>query len=168
MRFDLTAHPLLAARERITLQAEPVEVAEGVWATGEVERQNEWEQPKGFLRSQGTELVADPVLDDQGLAVVTPEGLMVVAGCAHAGIINTVRQAQRVTGVDRVRAVVGGLHLIDADEDKLQRTIAALREIDPEVIAPLHCTGFRGSVALAQAFPQQFIYVTGGHRLSFD
>lgn len=168
LRFDLTAPSLNQIRERVTFEAGPVEVASGVWTTGEIERTNEWEAPKSFLRAHGTELQADPICDDQGLAVVTPTGLVVIAGCAHAGIINTVRQAQKVTGIEKVRAVVGGFHLIDADEEKLQKTIAALREIDPEVLAPLHCTGFKAGAALAAAFPQQFTYVTGGHRLTFD
>lgn len=168
LRFDLTAQPLLLRRERVRFEAGPVEVAPGVWTTGEIERTNEWEAPHGFVRAHGTKLQADPVCDDQGLAVVTATGLVVIAGCAHAGIINTVRQAQQVTGVERVRAVAGGFHLIDADAEKLRKTIEALREIAPEVLAPLHCTGFQAGAALAGAFPRQFTYVTGGHRLTFD
>jgi 7,8-dihydropterin-6-yl-methyl-4-(beta-D-ribofuranosyl)aminobenzene 5'-phosphate synthase len=168
LRFDLTAHDLLLAKDRLTFEAGPVEVAPNVWTTGQIERTNDWETPKGFLRSEGTQLQPDAILDDQGLALVTETGLVVIAGCAHAGIINTVRQAQQVTGVEDIRAVVGGFHLIDADAEKLERTLKGLRELEAEVLAPLHCTGFHATAALAQAFPGQFVYVTGGHSLSFD
>lgn len=167
LRFDLTAHPLCRVRERVRFVAEPVEVAKGVWTTGEIERRNTWEAPKGFLRAEGTELHEDSLCDDQGLVINTPSGLLVIAGCAHAGIINTIQHAQSVTGENRVRAVIGGFHLIDAGDQKLQQTIEALHEVNPEVLAPLHCTGFKASAALAQAFPQQYSYVTGGHRLTF-
>lgn len=167
LRFDLTATTLAAVRDRLVLSAEPTELVADVWTTGEIARREAWEQPRHFLRARGTALEPDDIPDDQALALVTPDGLVVVAGCAHAGIVNTVQHAREVTGVDRVHAIVGGFHLIDADQEKLTRTLAALLAFEPDWIAPNHCTGFRAMGALAQAFGDRFVYATCGHRLHF-
>ena len=164
--FELTSPNLLFARERIILQEGPLEVVPGIWATGPIVRHNTWEGPRNFSRIAGDELVEDLVDDDQGLAVVSDQGLVVVSGCAHAGIVNTVLQAREVTGVAQVHAVVGGFHLIDADTEKLERTIEALRTLDVAIVAPTHCTGFAASAALARAFGDRFVYMTGGHRVT--
>lgn len=165
MRFDLTAHQLPFVRDRLQLASGPTEIVSGVLATGEIPRALKWEQPRNFRRLQGEDLVEDPLLDDQALAISTPRGLVVVAGCAHAGIINTVHYARELTGQREVLAVVGGFHLIDADAKKLERTTTALRELEPALIAPNHCTGFRAMAALATAFGERFRYVTAGTRL---
>lgn len=165
VRFDLTARQLPFVRDRLRLAPGATEVVPGVVATGEIPRSLTWEQPRDFRRLHGENLVADPVLDDQALAISTPRGLVVVAGCAHAGIINTVRYAQALMGQREVLAIVGGFHLIDADAEKLKRTTAALQELQPALIAPNHCTGFRALAALATAFGDRFRYVTAGTRL---
>ncbi len=165
VRFDLTARELLFLGDRQRFTAEPTEVAPGIWTTGEIARENQWEAPRGFVRIRQQALEDDQVEDDQGLVLITGAGLVILLGCGHAGLVNTVQHARRVTGVDRVHAVVGGFHLIDADEDKLQRTIAALQDIDPDILAPTHCTGFHAIAALSSAFAAKFVYLTGGHRL---
>ncbi|NPV49466.1 MAG: MBL fold metallo-hydrolase, partial [Armatimonadetes bacterium] len=164
-RFDLTSRQLPFVRDRLQLASGPTEVSAGVLATGEIPRPLAWEQPRGFRRLHGRHLVDDPVVDDQALVISTRRGLVVAAGCAHAGIINTVRHAQELTGQREVLAIVGGFHLIDADAEKLERSVAALQELEPTLIAPNHCTGFRAMAALAGAFGDRFRYVTAGTRL---
>ena len=109
----------------------------------------------------------DPlIIDDQALIVhVAGHGLVVLTGCGHAGIINIVRYARRLTGVDTVAAVVG-FHLSGpAFEPIIKPTVEALAEIGAEAILPAHCTGWRAAHALAQAMPEAYIPNSVGSRL---
>ena len=93
----------------------------------------------------------------------------VITGCSHAGVINTVRYARKITGVDRVHAVLGGFHLAGLlFEPIIPPTVEALREIGPEVVVPSHCTGWRAIHALADAFPEGFIPGSVGTRYVLD
>jgi 7,8-dihydropterin-6-yl-methyl-4-(beta-D-ribofuranosyl)aminobenzene 5'-phosphate synthase len=89
---------------------------------------------------------------------VRDKGLVVLTGCGHSGIVNTVRQARRLTGVDRVHAILGGFHLRGGPV--VDQTVAALVEASPAVVVPAHCTSWRAHVALAAAFPG--VYQPGG------
>ena len=147
--------PVIEARQPSSL------LGGGIVVTGEIERTTEFEH--GFPVHEAFrdgEWQADPLLhDDQALvANVRGKGLVVITGCSHAGVINTVRYARKITGVGRVYAVLGGLHLAGPlYEHIIPPTVEALREIAPEVIAPCHCTGWRAVHALADAFPGGFI-----------
>ncbi len=91
--------------------------------------------------------------DDQALTInLERKGLVVVSGCAHSGIINTIRTAQKVTGVSKVCAVLGGFHLVGADEKRLQLTLKELRKINPGLVCPCHCTGSKAVHRLVEAF----------------
>ena len=129
--------------------------------TGEVDRTTEFEQ--GFLIHQayrnGT-WVPDPlILDDQALIVnLAGKGLVILTGCGHAGIVNTCRYAQRLTGEARLHAVIGGFHLNGPlFEPIIPATLDALEQLAPDVIVPAHCTGWRAVHAIAARFPEQFI-----------
>ena len=98
---------------------------------------------------------------------VREKGLVVISGCAHAGIINTVRHAQKITGIDKIHAVIGGFHLVNAPTEIIWRTIADMQEIAPDYIIPMHCTGFEAITAFREAMPDQFILNTAGTRYSF-
>jgi 7,8-dihydropterin-6-yl-methyl-4-(beta-D-ribofuranosyl)aminobenzene 5'-phosphate synthase len=139
-----------------------------ILVTGEIERTTEFEQGlpvhEAFREGQWQ---PDPFLyDDQALvANVRGKGLVVITGCGHAGVVNTVRYARKITGVDRVYAVLGGFHLAGMlYEPIIPPTVEALREIGPEVIVPSHCTGWRAIHALADAFPDAFIPGSVGTR----
>ena len=85
-------------------------------------------------------------------------GLVVITGCGHSGVINTLRYARELSGIDQVYAVVGGFHLATVDlESVVWPTVEALSEVNPEVVVPAHCTGWRATHALAAAFPDAFI-----------
>jgi 7,8-dihydropterin-6-yl-methyl-4-(beta-D-ribofuranosyl)aminobenzene 5'-phosphate synthase len=93
-------------------------LADGIFTTGEVRRDTSFEKVEDFRTLEAGELVNDVIMDDQALVVdVEEEGLVVVTGCAHSGIVNTVRQAQRLSGVQKVYAILGGFHLQGASED---------------------------------------------------
>lgn len=138
----------------------PVRIADGCWITGYVPRES-FEtagRPTGLLHRQGDRFLADDLDDDQSLAIhVEGKGLVIVAGCAHAGIVNTVRYARTISGVERVHAILGGFHLGRADEETIERTIDALAELEPTCVVPSHCTGFAATRRFAERLPEAFV-----------
>jgi len=137
----------------LLLARNPVTIAKGVMTSGEIERGVTYEKVKGFLAIEGEKFKEDIMPDDQALTInLEGKGLVVVSGCAHSGIINTVRAAQKVTGVSKVYAILGGFHLIDADDKRIQLTIKELLKINPEVVRPCHCTGSKAVHRLVEAF----------------
>ncbi len=88
--------------------------------------------------------------------------LVVISSCAHRGIVNTVKHAQKMTGVKKVHAVIGGFHLSDAKQEVIQKTIADIKAINTEYIVPTHCTGFEAISAFAKEMPDQFILNAAG------
>lgn len=139
----------------------------GVLITGEVDRTTEFEHgmPPPHQAWTGSEWVHDPlVTDDQALVVnVRGRGLVVLTGCGHAGAVNIVRHARRLTGVDRLHALVGGLHLGGpAFEPVIPPTVAALTELAPSLVVPGHCTGWRAQHALAAALPDAWVQGSSG------
>ncbi|MFG1858583.1 MBL fold metallo-hydrolase [Actinomadura geliboluensis] len=144
-----------------------------VLITGEVDRTTEFERgmPPPHQAWTGSDWVHDPlVADDQALVVhVRDRGLVVLTGCGHAGAVNIVRHARRLTGVDRLHALVGGLHLGGpAFEPVIPPTVAALTDLAPSLLVPGHCTGWRAQHALAAALPDAWVQSSSGttYRLS--
>ncbi|MGF7233484.1 MAG: MBL fold metallo-hydrolase [Frankia sp.] len=135
--------------------------------TGEVDRTTEFEHgmPSAHQAWNGTDWRHDPlVIDDQALVVhVRGHGLVVLTGCGHSGVINILRHAKRLTTVDHIHALVGGLHLSGrAFEPIIEPTVAALAELGPGLIAPGHCTGWRAQHALAARFPDAWAPSSSG------
>ena len=120
------------------------------------------ERPGGWER--------DPLnLDDQAIvAEVRGRGLVVLTGCGHAGLINTLRHVQRLTGEDHFHAVIGGFHLSGRYfEPIIAPTCDALAAIAPDYVVPTHCTGWRAIHAIAARFPDAFIQNSVGTRFEF-
>ena len=107
------------------------------------------------------------IWDDQNLIVnIKDKGLVVVSGCSHAGAVNVLRNAQRLTGEDRVAGFIGGLHLTGGIfEPIIAPTIQALKEFNPDIIVPEHCTGWRAMHLIAQEFPDAFVPNSVGTRM---
>jgi 7,8-dihydropterin-6-yl-methyl-4-(beta-D-ribofuranosyl)aminobenzene 5'-phosphate synthase len=147
---------------------EPSLLADGcVLITGEVDRTTEFEHgmPPAHQRWTGSTWQHDPlVIDDQALVVqVRGRGLVVLTGCGHAGAINIVRHAQRLTGVPRLAGLVGGLHLSGpAFEPIISPTVDALTGMSPDLLVPGHCTGWRAQHALAAALPGAWVAGSSG------
>jgi len=139
-----------------------------VLVTGQVHRTTDFET--GFpihYALRNDEWQKDPYIhDDQAVVVhVKDKGLVVLTGCGHAGAINTIRQAQELTGVQKVHAVVGGFHLSGPlFEPIIAPTVAALKELNPEMIVPAHCTGWKAVHAIARELPQAFVQNSVGTR----
>jgi 7,8-dihydropterin-6-yl-methyl-4-(beta-D-ribofuranosyl)aminobenzene 5'-phosphate synthase len=126
--------------------------------TGEIPRSNNFEKAlPGSLMEVDGELVPDKIIDDQAVIVALKgHGIVVLTGCAHAGVINTTDFARKLTGIDRVYAVIGGYHLSgEPFRDALRPTLDALREFDPRVLVPMHCTGVEAKSLLQQEMPDR-------------
>jgi 7,8-dihydropterin-6-yl-methyl-4-(beta-D-ribofuranosyl)aminobenzene 5'-phosphate synthase len=135
--------------------------------TGQVPRETDFEDTGGaFYLDRGCS-TPDPIVDDQAVHFDTPEGIVVLLGCGHAGVVNTLRHVQRITGGRPIHAVIGGMHLATASKHRLDRTVEALRELDVDIISPLHCTGPRAQARLASEFPDRWKPGHVGSRFEF-
>ena len=149
-------------RKKSTLLAD-----RSILVTGEIPRKTDFE--KGFsnhyaFSSEGW--IPDPWLwDDRAIVInVKQKGLVVISGCAHAGIINTTFFAQQITGVPKIFAIMGGFHLAGKEhETRINQTIEALQQLNPAMIVPMHCTGWLGKSAISRAMPKAFVYNSVGH-----
>ncbi len=142
-----------------------------VLVTGEVERVTGFE--RGFPRAEAKidgDWIVDPFHDDQGVAVkVRSKGLVVIGGCSHAGIINTVKHAQDVAQTDVVHAVLGGFHLNGpAFEPIIGPTIEEMKKIGPQYVVPMHCTGWKAINQFAREMPGQFLLNSVGTTYVFQ
>jgi 7,8-dihydropterin-6-yl-methyl-4-(beta-D-ribofuranosyl)aminobenzene 5'-phosphate synthase len=114
-----------------------------------------------FIKKDTT-LIPDELLDDQAISISTEQGLVVITGCAHRGIINTLYHAQQITGVKQIHAVFGGAHLNEASEERILRTITALKELDVQKLGLCHCTGLDALYLMAHEFGDKFILNNAG------
>jgi 7,8-dihydropterin-6-yl-methyl-4-(beta-D-ribofuranosyl)aminobenzene 5'-phosphate synthase len=136
---------------RLRLSREPVWITQRLVFLGEIKRRNDFEAktPLGKIREDGVEK-DDFLFDDSALAYKSPEGLVIITGCSHAGICNIVEQAREVCGEDRVADIVGGLHLLDPSAEQLQGTMEYLRALRPGSMHAGHCTDLKSKVALSR------------------
>jgi 7,8-dihydropterin-6-yl-methyl-4-(beta-D-ribofuranosyl)aminobenzene 5'-phosphate synthase len=148
----------------------PTPIVSGAYLTGKIEQVTEYEKvPAVFLIKKGDKFEQEYFIGEQAVVSdVKGKGLVVLSGCAHRGIVNAVKQAQRMTGVEKVHAVLGGFHLVGAQPEIIQSTIADIKVIAPEYVVPTHCTGFEAITALAREMPDQFIVNTAGTRYIFS
>jgi 7,8-dihydropterin-6-yl-methyl-4-(beta-D-ribofuranosyl)aminobenzene 5'-phosphate synthase len=149
---------------------EPVEVIPGCYLTGKIERVTDYEQgsPNLIIQRGGT-FEQDYFPGEQAVVCnVKGKGLVILSGCAHAGIVNTVKHAQHLTGIEEVHAVIGGFHLINAAPDRIEKTVSDMKHIAPDYIIPAHCTGFEAIALVASEMSEQFILNTAGTRYVFS
>jgi len=154
---------------QIIKNTEPYLLAEElVLVTGEIERTTNFEQGilNAYVDRRG-KIERDLIMDDQGLIVhLKDKGLVIITGCAHSGIINTVRYAQKVTGIEQVYAVIGGFHLSGTKfEAVIPPTLEEIKRVNPSVISPMHCTGFKATMEIAKNMPRQFVLSSVGSTL---
>jgi len=106
--------------------------------------------------------------DDQSIVInLKGKGLVVLTGCAHSGVVNTVNYAKEISGVGRVHAILGGFHLGRAKDEEIQRTIDAVKEMNPALVVPSHCTGFKAISQFAQQMADEFVLGTVGTKYLF-
>jgi 7,8-dihydropterin-6-yl-methyl-4-(beta-D-ribofuranosyl)aminobenzene 5'-phosphate synthase len=149
--------------------AGPTIVREGLMVTGQVPRTTAFEDTGvgGFIYLDPDMKTPDLVPDDQAVFFRVPEGVVILLGCAHAGVINTVRYVMTLTGSEKIHAVMGGTHLLSASPERMQATIAAFREMGIERILLGHCTGVNSYAQLAGAFPGRCAWPPAGAKIRF-
>ncbi len=137
--------------------------------TGEVVRTTSFEKgmPNALVEIDG-KIGKDPIADDQAIVIhLAGKGLVVISGCAHAGIVNTALYAQEITGIKDVYAVLGGFHLTGPIFEKIHdETIQGLKEMAPEVVVPMHCTGRKAIGRFQQEFPSSFVLNSVGSKIT--
>ncbi|UCD89156.1 MAG: MBL fold metallo-hydrolase, partial [Desulfobacterales bacterium] len=139
-----------------------------IMVTGTVDRTTEFEKgmPNALMEKDG-EIVQDPIIDDQAVVLkLNNKGLVVISGCAHAGIVNTVLFSQKATGENNIHAVLGGFHLSGPFFEKIHdNTIQELKTLTPDVIMPMHCTGWKAVQRFQKEFPDSFVLNSVGSKM---
>lgn len=164
--------PALAALQRLPearlhwLQ-QPFQLSDRIGLSGPIPRATDYEDSGGPFYLDPKGIHPDPLDDDLALWLRSPHGLVVCVGCSHAGLVNTLHHVQRQNDGQRIRAVIGGFHLGSASPGRLQRTIAALRQLEPDRVVPCHCTGDRAVAALGQALGERAIPGSAGVSFHF-
>ena len=142
-----------------------------ILVTGEIERTTEFEKgmPNALIERDGS-LERDPIQDDQALVInLKDKGLVIISGCSHAGIINTIRYAKKLTGIEKVYAVLGGFHLSGAFFEKiLEKTVDELKVLSPAVVVPMHCTGRKAMEMFSREFASAFVLNSVGSKITLN
>ncbi|MGQ9617261.1 MAG: MBL fold metallo-hydrolase [Spirochaetota bacterium] len=148
------------------LSTKPVWINEKVATTGEVEMYSGFEQidPELFVR-EGEDFLPDPLKDDLAIIINGDNGLFIITGCSHRGIINTIHHAQKIMNNRGVNTVIGGTHLFHASEEQLECTIAELKKMDIKKLGVSHCTGFYAEAVLWKEFSKSFFLNNAGTKL---
>ena len=153
---------LEAAGARFNLREDPTVIGK-ITVTGLIEQKTSYETiDEAMCVKRDDEIVKDELRDDQALALNTDEGLFVILGCAHRGMINTIEQARKITGKEDVYGVIGGTHLVAADKVQMDETVKRLKEYDLQLLGVSHCTGPKASARLEAEFGEIFFYNNAG------
>ena len=145
------------------LTTEPVRITANVMTTGEVPMVTDYEEiDSSLFVKEDSGWQPDRLIDDLALIINTERGLVIVMGCAHRGMINTIYHAQQLTGIKPVYAVMGGSHLISASKERIQRTSAVLKELGVQKLGLSHCTGLPAASFLTQEFGDKFFFNNTG------
>ena len=149
------------------------EFTDSVMTTGEVPRRNDYEVLSGRLKDITTmkngRNIPDEIEDDLSLVFrLADDTIVILAGCCHAGIVNTVAKTIELTNSKKIVGVVGGLHLHDASYDRLSWTVRELKKFPMKIMAPCHCTGLRGRCALSAGFGKKFLDISVSSKVKFE
>jgi 7,8-dihydropterin-6-yl-methyl-4-(beta-D-ribofuranosyl)aminobenzene 5'-phosphate synthase len=182
--------PALEARGlKVVLAKQPATVAGHAFVTGEIARVTDFERPPASARlvagpmdsacaashfgatkveAKPGDLVADTFQGEHATVYqVKDRGLVVITSCGHAGVINSVRQAQKASGIQKVHAVIGGFHLAPASDEIVAKTVQTFKEIDPDYIIPMHCSGMNTIMAVHREMPKKLVMPSTGTRVIF-
>ena len=153
--------------ESLVLSLDPVEILPGIFTTGEIPRETNFEDTGGdfFLDLACTK--RDPIIDDQALYIESSQGIIVILGCAHSGVVNTINYVSKLTRQENIFAVLGGMHLLMASKERLEATADAFARYDVQIIGPCHCTGLKAITYLRSQFPDRFVECSTGSRFTF-
>jgi 7,8-dihydropterin-6-yl-methyl-4-(beta-D-ribofuranosyl)aminobenzene 5'-phosphate synthase len=146
----------------------PAQIFAGVSLTGQVLRLNDYEDVGGAFFADEDCQKSDELLDDQALFIESSKGLVVVLGCAHSGVVNTLDYISSLTGRNSIYAVIGGMHLLHANHKRIANTINAFQKYEVQKIVPLHCTGRKATMNLKNAFGNRCSFLSTGGQIIFS
>lgn len=157
---------------KVILGSKPTEIVPGVWTTGQITRATSFERALPLSEKEKSIIVVDgketddQILDDRALWMqIEGIGPHVITGCAHSGLINTLRHVQKIGHLEQIHSLIGGTHLVGRSSDYLDKTIVALEKFDLKLISPCHCSGFVGMARLWNAFPSAFVLNFSGRTI---
>ena len=148
---------------------DPTSVVPGAFSSGRIDMVTEYEKllPR-LVKRENNDFVQDFFPGEQVIILnLKGGGLIVLSGCAHRGIVNAVKQAQKITGIEKIHAVVGGFHLVESKPEIIEKTIADIIALSPNYVVPTHCTGFQAITAFAREMPKRFVLSAVGTRFTF-
>jgi 7,8-dihydropterin-6-yl-methyl-4-(beta-D-ribofuranosyl)aminobenzene 5'-phosphate synthase len=151
------------------LTRKPFEISDDIMTTGEIEMTTDYEtiDDRLFVK-KGNKMIPDPLADDLAIVVRTTEGLILITGCAHRGIVNTVRQVQKLTQGEYIHTIMGGTHLMVASPERIEKTANELKGLGLQRLGVSHCTGFSASAALAKEFSEVFFPNNAGTQITLE
>ena len=166
--IPVSQNDLTKSGVRLNLDAEPVKIEPNITTTGEIPLKFEFESvAEGFFIEEDGHKIPDILADDQALILETGKGIVVVLGCSHRGIINTLNHVIKITGEKRIHAVLGGLHLVKTTGEKLEAIVDHLQRFNLEKIVVGHCTGNHAVQALYERFGDRVVLNTVGRQMVF-
>jgi 7,8-dihydropterin-6-yl-methyl-4-(beta-D-ribofuranosyl)aminobenzene 5'-phosphate synthase len=176
-RSEIGIHKYFSASEleskfEVITTTEPYKIADGIMTTGVVPRINDYERLTGNLQKMTTEKdgkeTPDYIEDDLSVFFhMKDDSVIILTGCCHSGVVNTIEHVVNLAGSSSVIGIVGGLHLHDASKTRLEKTTKSLKKYPITTLAPCHCTGLRGRAALMYAFEESFKDIGTGSTLKF-
>lgn len=144
------------------------EISPGVYLSGEVPRKNDFEHiEENFVIEENGQYIDDKLMDDMAMIIDHPNGLIIIAGCSHSGMINIIDHAVEKTGKSKIQAFIGGTHLHSAPPERIEKTIVALENYDIPKIVVSHCTGFYPAAKLYNSLGQKVIKGETGMSFAF-
>lgn len=146
---------------------DPIILSDSIGITGHIPRKTDFEDTGGpfYLDPEGKR--PDLIDDDLTLWIRTDRGLVVCLGCCHAGLVNTIHHIRSISGTDRIHGIIGGLHLMNTNDRRIERTIDALRSFSPNIIIPCHCTGDSALALLLNALGERVVPGAAGETYQF-
>jgi 7,8-dihydropterin-6-yl-methyl-4-(beta-D-ribofuranosyl)aminobenzene 5'-phosphate synthase len=157
-----------SARGRVVWTTKPVRISDRIGLTGPIPRRNGFEEAGGDFYIDPACAVPDPFRDDQALWILTNRGPWVVLGCAHAGVVNTLKFVVELTGATEIYGAIGGMHLSRAGTERIRWTAEEFDRHRLDLLAPCHCTGDRALAFLTERFPGRVAPFAAGAHYSFQ
>lgn len=154
---------------KLVLTSDPFQLMNGVLSTGEIKDRIEFEEEGSteFYTLKNQKVCKDNMPDDMSLILKLSDGILVISGCSHAGIVSITNKARKIAGNSGIKAIIGGFHLIDAKEEKIDRTINELKRMGVQNIFTGHCTGLKAECAFQKVWRDKFEKLYSGKIISF-
>jgi 7,8-dihydropterin-6-yl-methyl-4-(beta-D-ribofuranosyl)aminobenzene 5'-phosphate synthase len=153
-------------KKEVVLTEEPTEVSTGLYVTGRIPRVADFEDIDSSFFVDKYCRDVDELPDDQAMFFDSPKGLVILLGCAHSGVVNTLHYVVKMSGHKRIHAVLGGMHLLNASKGRIERTISVFREYDVQKIGMAHCTGKNAVKQFQRTFPDRCFICSAGTQIN--